>query len=208
MVRVRGPMLSEDARGSLGSAVNFSKNRDVNYARKIPRPVDPKTASQVSSRAMLAFLSKAWHNLSLPIKETWEVSSPPEGYTPYNAFLSANLSAWNLVNAPSQANAPRGPNPRISRPTLFLTAAVKQITLSIADGVTPPSWGWAIHRTLTPIWSIARDNLLVVVPRSVTPTHYLDAPLISGTTYYYAIRGFSDDGWWGTPSFIRNATPS
>lgn len=207
MVRVHGPMLSQDARGSVGTAVNFSKNRNANYARKIPVSRDLRTASQVSSRAMLAFLSQAWHTFSPPIQQTWEVVSPPPGYTPYNAFISANLSAWNIAHAPSQANAPPGPEPRLDSPFLIVTAATKQLRLQINDGLQPPDWGWAIHRALTTPVSAHPETLVALILRTPPTSYYTDAPLPSGVTYYYITRGFTADGYWGPWSSEHSGTP-
>ena len=78
------------------------------------------------------------------------------------------------------------------------------MNLSIADGATPPQWGWLIHRGTTG-FTPSYANVIAAIPRSATPTVYTDSPLVAGT-YYYRIRGFSVDGVAGTLEVERSGT--
>lgn len=207
MVKVTAPMLSEDARGSLGTAVNFSKHRGVNVARTIPKPINPRTATQVSARAMLAFLSTSWHNLPPFAQETWVAPSRSYGTTPFHAFLSLNLKAWNLANAPYQEYPKTGVAPVLRSPTVIITSAPKSLHLRIDDLIPGPFWGWAIHRSLTLGFAGAHDNLIACIPRLATPTFYTDAPLTPGLTYEYLVRAFALNGHWGSWSRPQSGVP-
>lgn len=208
MVKVDGPMLSQDARGSVGTAVNFSKNGPVNYARKIPRPANPKTASQVSARAPVAFLSNAWHSLSLLTRETWELSSPPSGSTPYSRFVAANLDNWAHTRAPHQTPGPPGSGQASLAPAVTVTPGPHHNVLTLPDSVFPVDWGYAIYRSIVDRFRFGRYDLIAFILRTPPVTTYLDVPLLPGTTYYYVTRGFFATGQWGAVSPQQSGTPT
>jgi hypothetical protein len=55
--------LTNDNRGSIGG-ITFSKNGNCNYARARTVPADAKSSSQLSVRALTAYLAQTWRILS------------------------------------------------------------------------------------------------------------------------------------------------
>jgi hypothetical protein len=72
-----------DVRNAIGGSV-FSKNRGGNYIRKKVTPVNPKTASQTSSRALFAQFSQQWRTLTAAQRLAW--NNAVAGYAKTDIF--------------------------------------------------------------------------------------------------------------------------
>ena len=208
MVRLTGPMFSLTASGKFGKAIVYSIWKGIAYARMLVTPANPRSAAQVSMRAMMAFLAQEWDGISAGNKATWETRAEDNGYSPFNAFTSVNMSRWDLYQGPGQVDPITDTGPTALAPTTTPTSGVKQITLSIADGATPPNWGWLIHRSLSTGFTPGRATAVAVINRAGTPTVYEDAPLETGVPYYYRIQGVSDDGELGALEAEITGTPT
>lgn len=208
MALVSAPAMSLDASGSLGNSIVFSKWKGRNYVRTLVKPSNPKSAPQVSVRAMMKFLSQQWASLTAGNQATWETRAADMVVSPFNAFVSYNLARWRHFKGPSKEDPAAEAGPAISAPTTTATAGIREVNLSIADGADVPSWAWMIHRSTSTGFTPSFSNLVAVVPRSGTPTVYIDTPLTTGVTYYYRIRGVDADGFLGTLEAERNATPT
>lgn len=207
MPRVTGPLFSQDASGSFAKAVNFSSNRGVKYARKIPHPTNPKTAPQLGSRAMFAFLSSVWKASSPSDQASWAGAALNRPLSPFNAYLSANLRRWVSYNTPLRANTPPGPDPRIRASFLSITPGLKHLRITITKiGLTYP-WAYAVHHSLAPGLTPTPSNCVAVFLFTGTVQVWQHAPLPSGVTCYYVVRGFSPDGWHGGASIETSGTP-
>jgi hypothetical protein len=159
---------------------------------------------QESMRACLKFLSQAWASLSAPSKATWDLLAAASNYSTFNAYVSKNAFRHRNNLPVGQESDYIGAGPAASAPTTTPAGGVRMITLSIADGATVPDWGWMIHRGLTgftPSWA----NVVAMVPRSGTPTVYVDTPLAPGA-YFYRIKGFMVDGLFGATEVERTAS--
>lgn len=208
MARVKGPLFSMDARGSLGKAVVFSIWKGVNYVRRHAIPANPKSAAQVSFRSMMTFLSQIWDSVSAGDKATWDDRADSLGVSPFNAFVGYSQTRWNHFKGPTAAYPAAEVGAGGDAPTTTVTAGVKELSLSIAHGVASPDWGWIIHRSTTTGFTPSRSTAVAVIPTAADPDVYLDAPLTTGETYYYRIGGISDDGVKGTLEAEKNGTPT
>lgn len=72
-----------DVRNAIGGSV-FSKNRGGNYIRKKVSPVNPKSTSQVASRALFAVYSQKWRTLTAAQRLAW--NSAVAGYAKTDIF--------------------------------------------------------------------------------------------------------------------------
>lgn len=208
MVRLTGPMFSLTASGKFGKAIVYSVWKTIAYARMLVTPANPQSAGQVSMRAMMTFLSQIWSGLTAGNKATWTGLAETLGISAFNAFCKINMEAWDLYDAPGKEYPIGDTGNGGTAPTTTATAGVKQVELSIADGGTPPDWGWIIHRSETTGFTPGRATAVKVIERTGTPTVWVDAPLETGTTYYYRIQGFSADGVMGTLEAEKSATPT
>lgn len=208
MVRLYGPLMSLDASGTLADAVTFSKWKGRNYARQRVIPSNPQSGPQVSVRAMMKALSQAWDGLTGGNKATWQDRADQTIISAFNAFCSYNLSRWSTFKAPSKVDPATEVGAAPSAPTTTVTAGVNELQLSIADGATPPDWFWLIFRSTSTGFTPSFSNLVAVVPKTATPTVYLDTGLETGTTYYYRIKGTLATGVSGTLEAERSGTPT
>lgn len=208
MVKVYGPMLSLDASGTIAKTATFSKWKGRNYVRNRVIPANPKSAAQVSMRGMMKFLSQIWDGLTAGNKATWDDLADASQISPFNAMVGRNMDLWNTYKGPTKEYPATEVGAGGLAPTTTVTAGVKELSLSIADGATPPDWGWIIHRSTSTGFTPSRSTLVAAIERTGTPTVYLDTPLTTGVTYYYRIQGFADDSVLGTLEVEKSGTPT
>jgi hypothetical protein len=208
MVKVNAPAMSLDASGTIGKALVFSKWKGRNYVRSHVTPSNPKSQNQISVRAMMRFLSQYWATLSAGDKATWLNQATQKIVSEFNAYTSYNLTRHRHYKAPSKAYPAAEVQATPSAPTTTATALVRSIQLSIADGATPPQWGWMIHRSVTTGFTPSFSNVVRIIPRTATPTIFVDTPLTTGIAQFYRIRGISVDGVQGTLEVERTANPT
>lgn len=207
MVKCTGPMMSFDASGKLGNSVVFSKWKGRNYVRRLVKPANPKSALQVSVRAMMKFLSQNWANLSGAQQSDWNDLAEADVVSPFNAFTKFNLSNWRNFIAPSMVY-PATRAAGVDDLSVFTaTAGVRQVTLDLtAANVEATNWGTLIFKSLTSSFTTSVSNLVAAVPlASSQSTVWVDTPL-DPDTYYYNARSFSLDGTIGDEQSEVNAT--
>lgn len=207
MVKLKAPMLSQEAHGQLGNVIVFAQRNGRTYARFLTHPADPQSDSQLSYRALIAFLNVEWPKLSVADQQTWTAPALSAGQTPRNTFNGSNTSDWNAEHGPSQTSAPPGKPDTIWAPLLSAQAHVKRIRLLITYSDFSPSWGFSISRSLTSGFTPSSLNTIALVAKTPSPQAYFDYPLISGVPYYYKVRGFSVDGYFGPWTSEATATP-
>ncbi len=197
MVKLNGPMFSMDARGKLADSIVFSIWKGRNYARALVTPSNPQSGPQTGLRSMLKFLSQEWTNLTPAEKADWLTRAQQTVISNFNAFVSYNMLRWRSYLNPSKlipADQTGGP---VDDPVTTATGGIRQISLSIVDGVAPPDWAYVIHRSASTGFSPAFSNVIAVIPwDSGGTTTYVDTPLVAGT-YYYRIYGTLDTGFKG-----------
>jgi hypothetical protein len=207
MVRLYGPLMSLDASGTVADAVTFAKWKGRNYARQRVIPANPQSPGQTSVRAMMRALSQAWTDLTDGNKATWSDRAKETNISPFNAFCSYNLARWRAFKAPTNQDPATEVGTPPTAPTTTVTAGVRENLLSIADGTTPPDWFWMIHRSTTTGFTPSFSTLVRVVPKTATPTIYIDTGLETGIPYYYRICGTLNTGVKGAMEAEKTGTP-
>jgi hypothetical protein len=198
-------MMSMDASGTIADTATFSKWKGRNYVRQRVIPSNPQSGPQTGIRAMMKFLSQIWAGLTTGNKATWDTRAALTNISAFNAFTSYNQARWRSFKAPTKQDPAGETGAAANAPTTTATGGIRQVQLSIADGVTPPDWGWIIHRSTVSGFTPGYDNCVAIIPRTGTPTVYIDTPL-EADTYYYRIGGFSADGLKNTLEVERSAT--
>lgn len=74
-MKIRGPLLSQGAHGSVADIITFSKKRTGQQARKHNKPLAVPSGAQRAQRRLTEFLVAQWQNMSAGDKATWEVSA-------------------------------------------------------------------------------------------------------------------------------------
>ena len=203
MAIVKGPLFSLGASGTVGGAVVYSIWKGRSYVRRHVVPSNPKSAGQLSSRAMVTFLSQYWTLLSTPEKADWETRAAVTNISPFNAFLKYNLIRWATDLKPSIAD-PAAEGDAVGTMTdLTLTPALNSMYVAVTIGPLNQNWGILIYRRLTTGLNATRD-LCVHVMNGVTADTFtwLDTGLITGTDYYYRANVFSLEGLAGNPGIL------
>jgi len=93
-MRVRAPLHSIDARGRFGSALVFSIWKGRNYAKQMTTPTNPQTARQMTIRAIMVDMTRAWGSLTDDQRLAW--NSYAELQTHKNCFgEDVRISGFN-----------------------------------------------------------------------------------------------------------------
>jgi hypothetical protein len=184
----------------------FSKWKGRNYIRQLVKPANPKSAMQVSMRAMMKFLSQLWAELSTEEKATWEDLAAQLVVSPFNAFVSRNQRRWRTFQMPGKEDPVGETGNQSTIASWAATGGVREITLSgtvstIADGM-----GLAIFRSTSGTFDESLSNCIAVIPALTEAAFaFVDGPLTPGT-YYYSYIPFTADGKTGDASAEVNAT--
>lgn len=206
MVRLKGPLFSMDASGTIGKAVVFSKWKGRPYARRWVIPSNPKSGLQVGLRQVLKFLSQDYTNLAAGDISDWEGEAEADNITALNAQIADGVErarrnlGWreNLTDAdPGAVDDPING---------AATAQPKTLVLTWDDpAANAPDYCWAIYASTTSGFTPDISNLVGVTKHDVeTFTH---TNLTSGTTVYYRIRGLSTSGFLGDLCTEFSGTP-
>jgi hypothetical protein len=206
MVKVNGPAMSMDASGSLGGAIVFSKWKGRNYIRQLVKPANPKSALQVSMRAMMRFLSQLWASLSAEQQATWETLAAQKVVSPFNAFVSRNQKRWRTFQMPGMEDPIGETGTQSTIASWAAAGGVREITLSGTVSTIANGMGLAIFRSTSGTFTESLSNCIAVIPALTEAAFsFVDGPLTPGT-YYYSYIPFTTDGKTGTPSAEVNAT--
>lgn len=95
MVRVTGPFLSLDARGTLADVMTASFWRGINYIRQRIVPHNPKTSKQTAIRGALTDGVSKWRfgTITAAQKTMWNSYAKGKEYSGFNRFMSKYLQA-------------------------------------------------------------------------------------------------------------------
>jgi hypothetical protein len=188
--------MSLDASGSLAGTIVYSKWKGRPYVRQLVVPSNPQSALQVSTRAMMKFLSQRWAtDVSAPDKATWDTLAAAQAMSAFNAFVQHNLQRWTQFKAPSMAY----PAVETGTAPTYTTAptavgGVGQVTISWDVNAANNVWGLLIFRSVTPAFTPARDNLkMAVYGANLAADLAIESPVPVGSWRYNA-RPFSSTG--------------
>lgn len=192
MALVSGPLLSLDASGKVAGALVFSKWKGRPVVRQLVKPANPKTGAQKGGRAMFAFLSSAWADLSAPEKASWQALADAAVVSPFNAYQGYNMDEWTQFTSPYTNPSNTGETP----PTMgALTAegGVRQVTISAVITTPEDMWGMAVAISVTTGFTPAKADVAKIVAYAASPIVTVISPLEPGT-YFARVAGFTGDG--------------
>ena len=91
MAKLRNPLFSFSARGTLARALTFRRRGQKVIAETKPIPKDARTSNQLAWRTMYQKCTDLWHTLSGSEKQTWEALARRQHMTGYNYYMSLCL---------------------------------------------------------------------------------------------------------------------
>jgi len=176
MAKVRGPILSINARGQIGKSQVYAQWRGVPYARSYVIPSNPNTVAQQQVRGTFSWLSAAWMFAPASIAAAYTAAAAGRPFTNRNKWVQANLAA--LETEADLANMLLSPGAAGGLPVAGVVITPGE-TDFVVD-ITPPTLpvGWTIvsaqaaclpdqdpHGIFTPNYVAAED---LVAPYSIT----------------------------------------
>lgn len=206
MVKVLGPMFSFEASGTIGNIATFSKWKGRPYVRQRVIPSNPKSPLQVSTRAMMKFLSQAWIDVGGTPQASWDELAAAAQISPFNAFISRNQQRFREFQAPSQTYpaAETGTPPVATLDSAVGGPSYMDLTMTITT--LNAVWGVMLFRSASGTFTPSRGKCIAVVPVDGTGTLvYTDSNLAAGTWYYDA-KFFTAEGLLGADEGEVNGT--
>lgn len=192
MALVTGPLLSLDARGKVAGALVFSNWKGRPTVRQLVSPSNPKSAGQVATRAMFAFLAQNWAALSAANQATWETLAAATSISPFNAYVSFNMDRWTQFLFPyDAATSVPGTVPVMGAGTL--TGGVRQYTLSQVITTANDISGIVIVESLATIVTPVKTQVVRVEDYVASPIVVVLTPRVPAT-YHVRVAGFTKGG--------------
>lgn len=108
MAKLKNPLLSFNARNTLGKVITFTRRRHVNIAEKTPIPQDPKSLAQLSWRHMYIKAVALWHALSAAEQQDWQSQASRRQMTGFAWFMSQALKPNPGLYLPLQGGTMAG----------------------------------------------------------------------------------------------------
>lgn len=207
MVRVKAPLFSLGASGTLGKAIVFSSWRGRDYVRRHAIPANPKSGLQVGIRTAFAYITQHWADLTDAFKQDWEDLAAADNITGLDAQVrnGIRLARRNLgwqrdttTTALTILGAPTSPG---------ATAQPKTVVLDWTDAVTNPgNYATLIYMSTTTLFTPDISNLIGTVP--IGTLGFTKPNLIAGTEVFFVIRHMGARGFMGDDSVEVSATPT
>ncbi len=206
MAVVKGPLMSMDARKSVGKTITFTHWKGRNTIRKTVKPHNPKSGLQTGMRAGVRFMSQAYKNLSATTKTRWSNLYKTKKITGLNSMLRFNQPRvrQNLGIFSDNTNTPAAAEAAPTSPVA--TAQPKSVSISWVDSAGANDYGTLIYMSVTTGFTQDVSNLQVIVPHGVQK--FVIAKLITGTPYFFLLRGTANEGTLGTLTAQITATPT
>lgn len=97
MPKLRGPLFSLEARGTLGDCLTYQEISGVPIVKANRFPTYSRTDAQDDVRDTFSWASLTWLNLHAPKKTTWQNYTNYRGLSGYKAFMDQFLRRTYLV---------------------------------------------------------------------------------------------------------------
>lgn len=209
MALVKAPLLSLGASGTIGNAIVFSRWKGRDYCRRHVIPANPRSAGQLSIRAMLRFLSQEWDGLSSAEKTSWDDRAAATNISAFNAFAAYNLARWGTAALPSKNDPAALDDAGAVIANEDATAGSRSALVEVEVTTLNQNWGIMIYRDDSGPCGVTRNLLVRVIPaESAAVFTWLDFPLTPNVAVHYAVRAFSEAGVSGNTLDNITCTPT
>lgn len=195
MVKVKGPLQSTRASGTLADAVTFSNWKGRPYVKSRALPANPNTAPQAGMRAMFSGLSSSWDALHPMIQATWADLGIIGNVSPFHAYMQENQKRWAQHKAPCMRFTDQDEDAtHMDVNTYTATGQVRSVSCELIVNAVLQGWGWLIHRSPTTAFTPGPHTLVhALLNVNVGRSTWIHAPLEPGT-YFYRMFKTTIDG--------------
>lgn len=94
MAKVKGPLMSVSASGSIANTLTMLRASALNIAKKKSKPGGSPSAAQLARRAFYRQAANDWSALDANAKAAWKPAADARQVTPFNAYMSAQLATF------------------------------------------------------------------------------------------------------------------
>lgn len=94
MARVKGPLFSFEASGSLKKTITFSQWKGRNYVRTHTIPLNPQTATQVNVRTAITLLVAQWKTEIVGYQTEWNTFGKTLNLSGFNAYVKRGMEEY------------------------------------------------------------------------------------------------------------------
>lgn len=108
MAKLKNPLASLRASGTLGNIITFVTRGKVKIAERKPEPKDARSEGQLAWRHMFNKCVDLWHELSVAEKQEWESAARPRHMTGYAWYISQCLRPNPGIYLPLQGGTMSG----------------------------------------------------------------------------------------------------
>jgi len=208
MATTKGPLGSESASGSLAKILTFSSWKGRNTVRLLTEPTDPRTGLQLSARAMMRFLSRAWtQSLDDADRATWSAPAQRENITPIASFIAYNLERWRqFLGVTMQHPAANISGTSNQRTSYNAANGVGQITITYNVASYNDDWAAAIHIDPTNVFVPSRATLRAVNPELGGVTQKIVITRVTPGVWWTRLQRFSKTGRRASTVQLDSAT--
>jgi hypothetical protein len=140
MARTSGPLLSFDARATVGKTVVYSNWKGIPYARRWVQPANPNTTDQQAVRNVFKWLQSVWSYMPAVVQEAWNAYAAGQPLTGRNAFAKFNVAPLqgqadltNFIMSPAARSGP------VAAGATF-TGGNDQVTIDVVAPSLPSGW--------------------------------------------------------------------
>lgn len=206
MVKLKGPILSFGAGGTIAGTLTVQQSKGRIYMRKKPVPIQPNSGKQLSVRAMFKWLTKRWNLNDATQKESWAPEAATSLITPFDLYMKTNLLRWADFTYPIMNKDVEGGGTRQTAPLQPIDNRAYGLLIPILIIVVNDGIAQALFRSQTPAFTASFSNMVHVIDLPASgDIEFLDSPLDPGT-YYYRTQGFNDQGRATVMGSIESAT--
>ena len=195
MARTVGPLMSLEASGQVAKTIVFSKWKGRPYVRQLVTPSNPNSVLQVSTRAMMKFLSQRWGiDLAPGDQSSWATLAKAANVSPFNEYVRDGLKRWTQFTGPSWASPATGGGVDSTYTSLpAATGGVGQISLAWTINALQDGWGLLIFGKLGVAPTTGRDTLVAVAHLAAGAGSAVLPGLLLGT-WHYNFKTLSKEG--------------
>lgn len=185
MVKLKGPIVSLGASGTIGDVVTASSWKGRSYLKAKSIPKQPDSGLQISARLLMGFLSARWLELSAADQDSWIDFPTKENLPPYNHYLSTNLERWGRLEGVVKNSSQAGGGTNSATSSFIITGGVQHVLLGFTITSINDGWALAWFRNPTAGFTIGRANMVAMQHAEAVATFQtIDSPLAPGTYFY------------------------
>jgi len=121
MARVKGPLFSLEASGSVAETIVYSKWKGRQYVRQHTIPLNPQSALQINVRTAMTLLVAYWQTLAQGVKDLYIAEGKKFNYSGFNYFVKRGMDEY----------------------VVQLTTAVTPLSVTVSGNPPTEVWVWS-----------------------------------------------------------------